>query len=331
MSNKIKSGDNFTKQNVWSGRFSWTPTNTIKLQTNKHFYEKLDFPSFMNKQEIWETTAEAGEVLDKIKMVSDKIDKMTEKDAAIEEVGEVLDKIKIVNDKIDKMTEEDAANEAVDEVLDKIKMVNDKIDKMTEKDAALEATFIQSDFMNKTEVGELLDKIKMIEDKIKEKDAALEDIIERVAKPVGVMLNMIETTNAKIDAQTQVVLDIGDKIDDMDQHQKRSFESMKTVILQLCDQTDAMHRWNDGEAQSNWETTLTQKGLIEKLGDHIDAVQKWNEREANAQSAKMDKLVDMVAKLDRPSTLGSFELMTVLESPQEITTVPDPLLQIDEY
>jgi len=101
MSSKTKSGDNFTKKKVWHGRFSdsWTP--------NKHFYEKRDFHSFMNKQTWagWATKEEYDRLM-------------------LETVLKLSDKIKIMNDKIDEVTQ---VNDKMVKLIDK---VNEKIDKV---------------------------------------------------------------------------------------------------------------------------------------------------------------------------------------------------------
>ena len=50
--------------------------DTIINPTNKHSYEKRDFHSVMNKQEIGATKAELSEVSEKIDLVNEKMDRL---------------------------------------------------------------------------------------------------------------------------------------------------------------------------------------------------------------------------------------------------------------
>ena len=118
MSNKTKSGDNFTKKKgVARAVLRLLDANL----PNKHFYEKRDFHSFMNKQTWagWATKEEYDRLMletvlklsDKIKIMNDKIDEVTQ-----------------VNDKMVKLI--DKVNEKIDKVYGLVDEVDEKIDKV---------------------------------------------------------------------------------------------------------------------------------------------------------------------------------------------------------
>ena len=74
--------------------------DTIINPTNKHSYEKRDFHSVMNKQEIVATKAELSEVSEKIDLVNEKIDLVNDK---MDKLMMMNEKIDLVNEKIDLM------------------------------------------------------------------------------------------------------------------------------------------------------------------------------------------------------------------------------------
>ena len=103
--------------------------------------------------------------------------------------------------------------------------------------------------------------IKLMDEKIQAQGQLIVDLGHKLDAQTQVTLDLGD----KLNAQTQVTLDIGDKIDDI-QLETTTLAEMKAVVLQLCDQTDAMHRWND--------------------------------REAGMMNAKIDVLIGLVTRLD---------------------------------
>jgi hypothetical protein len=74
--------------------------DTIINPTNKHSYEKRDFHSVMNKQEIVAPKAELSEVSEKIDLVNEKIDLVNDK---MDKLMMMNEKIDLVNEKIDSL------------------------------------------------------------------------------------------------------------------------------------------------------------------------------------------------------------------------------------
>ena len=69
------------------------------------------------------------------------------------------------------------------------------------------------------------------------------------------LVDLVDSTNAKINAQTQVTLSVADKfddihilLDDIKRGQERTADDLQKCVSQLFDENDDMRRWNDGEA-----------------------------------------------------------------------------------
>ena len=110
-------------------------------------------------------------------------------------------------------------------------------------------------------------KLGLIGHQLDDKDELIKLMDEKIQAQGQLILDLgdkIDSTNPKINAQTQVTLDIGDKIDDI-QLETTTLAEMKAVVLQLCDQTDAMHRWNDREAHSMNAKIDVLTGLVTRL------------------------------------------------------------------
>ena len=102
--------------------------------------------------------------------------------------------------------------------------------------------------------------IKLMDEKIQAQGQLIVDLGHKLDAQTQVTLDLGD----KLNAQTQVTLDIGDKIDDI-QLETTTLAEMKAVVLQLCDQTDAMHRWNDREAHSMNAKIDVLTGLVTRL------------------------------------------------------------------
>lgn len=111
-------------------------------------------------------------------------------------------------------------------------------------------------------------KLGLIGHQLDDKDELIKLMDEKIQAQGQLILDLgdkIDSTNPKINAQTQVILDIGDKIDDIKRGQEKISNEAQQVILQLCDQTDAMHRWNDREAHSMNAKIDVLTGLVTRL------------------------------------------------------------------
>ena len=87
------------------------------------------------------------------------------------------------------------------------------------------------------------------------------------------LVDLIDSNNAKINAQTQVTLNIadkiddihsllGDKIDDMKRGQERNADDLQKCVSQLFDENDDMRRWNEGYAHAMNEKIDEMIGLV---------------------------------------------------------------------